>query len=125
MRIAVISSDYALIQLVRLILEDEGHDLYAFSDLSDAAVWLEKEPVIPDIIFFELMFPLVEKSDIYALLKKPRYNSIYKVLISIIAPKRNNALIWDRFLKSPFTIKQFLNIIQNCVFNKNKIQKES
>jgi two-component SAPR family response regulator len=112
MRIVIVGSDYTLLQLLRLILEDEGHELYVFLDPADAVDWLKKESKAPDLMFFEPMLPNDTGIDLPALLQESKFSSMYKILISIAQPKMVDSKFWDYFLKNPFTIKQLLEVIK-------------
>lgn len=119
MRIAIAVSDYSLSQLIRLILEDEGHEIYVFPDLADLVDWLKKEPEAPDLLFIDFMSAQVNQIDLPAMLRESKYGSVCTILISIVPPRKEHAHFWDHFLRNPFTIRQLLATIQECADKRN------
>jgi DNA-binding response OmpR family regulator len=116
MKIILTLTDYALTKLLRLILEDEGYEVFSFSDVNSLVEWLGTGNKKPDILFVDFSSPRTGAVNLIDLLHSPEFSSICTILVSIYPPENQfGQQQWDYYLKQPFSIKQLFEIINKCI----------
>jgi CheY-like chemotaxis protein len=100
--ILLVDDEYAIVEVLAMLLADEGFAVLTASDGNHALEVLQKNP--PDVVITDQMMPLVSGSDLFRLmLKRPALREIPVVLMSSAVPTAANArLPWAKILRKPF-----------------------
>ncbi len=100
--ILLVDDEYAIVEVLAMLLADEGFAVLTASDGNHALEVLHKSP--PDVVITDQMMPLVSGSDLFrSMLKKPELRQIPVVLMSSAVPSAASArLPWAKILRKPF-----------------------
>jgi DNA-binding response OmpR family regulator len=119
MKIILTLTDYALTKLLRLILEDEGYEVFSFSDVDSLVEWLQSDNNKPKILFIDFSAPRTGAVNLFDLLHSPKFRMICTILVSLYPPDIPfGQQYWDYYLKQPFSIKQLFETIGKCIGTK-------
>ncbi len=92
----------------KMLIEDEGHECFAFTNGDDALDALRKLPDI-GLLILDIFMPSSDARDLVTILRKgpPRFRNMPVLLISGVVPEPIARLHTDdqkcKFLKKPFT----------------------
>jgi CheY-like chemotaxis protein len=106
--ILLVDDEYAVVEVLAMLLADEGFAVLTASDGDDALKVLEAK--VPDLVITDQMMPIAGGADLFrAMQKKPALRQIPVVLMSSAAPSVTNArLPWARILRKPFDFEELV-----------------
>ncbi|RJQ36066.1 response regulator [Candidatus Microgenomates bacterium] len=118
-KIWVLDDDLSILEVIKIVLEDEGYKVLAMSDGKNFNKKLKKE--LPDLILLDIWMPGMDGNEIVKRLKKQESTkNINVVIISALTDARKIAKEAgaDNFLRKPFEICELLNVVKRYT-NKN------
>lgn len=106
--ILLVDDEYAVVEILAMLLADEGYAVLTASDGDHAMKVLEEK--IPDLVITDQMMPFAGGADLFrAMQKKPALRRIPVVLMSSAAPSLASAkLPWARVLRKPFDFEELV-----------------
>jgi DNA-binding response OmpR family regulator len=106
--ILLVDDEYAIVEVLAMLLADEGYQVLTASD-GDRALELLKENV-PDVVITDQMMPAVGGPDLFrAMLKDRALKRVPVVLMSSVMPPTATAkLPWAKVLRKPFDFSELV-----------------
>ena len=104
--ILLVDDEYGIVEVLRMLLTDEGYEVLTASDGQQAMELLEEQT--PDVIINDQMMPRMSGTELFRAMRNlPALRKVPVVLISS-APllPSSTGLPWAMFLQKPFTFEQ-------------------
>lgn len=107
--ILLVDDEYAIMEILAMLLSDEGYEVLTASDGHRALEMLREKH--PDLVITDQMMPLLSGADFLRAMMKDRVlRRIPVVLMSSVAPTAANArLPWAMVLRKPFDFRELLD----------------
>lgn len=111
-KVLVIDDEYAILDTLRVLLEDEGYRVVAAEDGARGLELLAQE--VPDVVLLDMMMPVVDgRGVLLAMQESPRFASIPVVVMSAAGPPALRDLPPVRaILRKPFSVDQLLTVLE-------------
>jgi DNA-binding response OmpR family regulator len=112
--IAVVEDDEAILDIVELLLTDEGYQVIT----AETELDLDSLPTLPDLIILDNWLGLKSGHDICISLKhNPATSEIPVILMSAVNDLESIAADCkaDMYISKPFDIKEFLDAVNNIL----------
>lgn len=106
--ILLVDDEYAIIEILAVLLGDEGYQVLTASDGNQALVVLREK--VPDLVITDQMMPHVGGAELFrAMRKDPALRRVPVVLMSSAAPAlASTKLPWAMVLRKPFDFGELL-----------------
>lgn len=104
--ILLVDDEYGIVEVLRLLLSDEGYNVLTAADGQQALEVLKEQT--PDAVITDQMMPLLSGTELFRAMRKlPALRKVPVVLISS-APllPASTGLPWAMFLQKPFDFEQ-------------------
>lgn len=115
--ILVVDDDEAILDSIKLILEDEGYNVDTASDGKTMQVYIEKKT--PDLIILDYRLPGMNGTELTKLLKKE--STTKDIPLIMVSSHDVNILARDvgasDFFEKPFDIQTLLSLVQKHLPN--------
>src|SRR5262245_24724606 len=111
--ILVVDDEYAILDALRAILEDEGYAVLTAADGKEALELLDKGPV-PDALLIDVMMPIMDGREVVEVVRKRPATSTVPVILMSAAPRalaRGADLGVAANLQKPFAVDTLLDTL--------------
>ncbi|MFP4165078.1 MAG: PleD family two-component system response regulator [Chitinispirillaceae bacterium] len=117
MIIAIVDDDWALLELVSVIIKKSGHSVYAFSDSEECWEWISNSSnLCPDALITDLMMPYYDGIELISKIRSETHcRNIPILLISSIDSIGPREDMWDIYIEKPFTRQQLLEALDKAI----------
>ena len=85
-KILLADDDPDVVEVVSMILEDEGYEIVAAKDGSEALEKIKEES--PDLVILDLLMPRVDGFGVFSKLKEPEYEQWSKIPVIVLTSVR-------------------------------------
>jgi len=117
-RILVIEDDPAVVEMLTLMIQNEGHDVEVVVDGAHAIERLDRPP--PDLVLLDLMMPSVGGFDVLSELRARQGWSTIPVVI--VTARTGDEDVWrgwtsgaDYYLVKPFEVEQLRSVVMRLL----------
>src|SRR5690348_10989164 len=113
-KILVIDDDESILEALKIALESEGHEVFAFSEGTD--VYEKTLTITPDIIFLDLLMSGKDGAEIARELKSSDSTKSIPIVMLSAHPNAEKAAKEsgaNHFLAKPFEYMDLLKVIDN------------
>jgi two-component system, OmpR family, alkaline phosphatase synthesis response regulator PhoP len=109
----LVDDEYAIVEVLSLLLADEGFSVLSASDGQQALEMLEEQ--IPDAVITDQMMPMMGGADLFLAMRRKASLRNVPVILMSSAPLRSphDKLPWVVFLQKPFDFRELMQVLKN------------
>lgn len=114
--ILVVDDEQEISEAIRLILEDEGHQVETCANGKQALEWLAKGSDV-DLVISDVMMPWMSGLELLENIRKTREGGKPPViLMSGVNPTRSRSEArWNEFIKKPFNLDALMGAVNRLL----------